>query len=187
MILEGIVTTINADETVNISPMGPLVESEQWEHFILKPYNTSQTWQNLRRDREGVLHITDDVELLARAAVGPVDPLPPLGPAETVAGQVLEDVCRWYEFRVSSFDDSAPRIVITCDVILSGRKRDFFGFNRAKHAVLEAAILATRTKFLPRDEILTEFERLAVIVDKTGGEQERRAFEYLRERLAISG
>ena len=29
-----------------------------------------------------------------------------------------------------------------------GRLRDFFGFNRAKHAVIEAAILATRLSLL---------------------------------------
>ena len=34
--------------------------------------------------------------------------------------------------------------------------REFFGFNRAKHAVLEAAILATRVELLPADEILSE-------------------------------
>ena len=33
-------------------------------------------------------------------------------------------------------------------VVDEGRLRDFFGFNRAKHAVVEAAILATRIAFL---------------------------------------
>ena len=59
--------------------------------------------------------------------------------------------------------------------------RDFFGFNRAKHAVIEAAILATRTDFLAASHIQAEFERLAVPVEKTGGHQERGAFEILRQ------
>lgn len=58
--------------------------------------------------------------------------------------------------------------------------REFFGFNRAKHAVLEAAILATRIGLLPRSEIESEFERLAVIVKKTGGQQEHQAFAHLK-------
>ena len=58
--------------------------------------------------------------------------------------------------------------------------REFFGFNRAKHAVVEAAILATRTAFLPREQIMAEYERLAVLVEKTGGERETEAFAFLR-------
>jgi hypothetical protein len=57
--------------------------------------------------------------------------------------------------------------------------REFLGFNRARHAVLEAAILATRTRFLPREHILAEFERLQVIVDKTAGPQEHEAMSLL--------
>ena len=68
-----------------------------------------------------------------------------------------------------------------CDVVDQGRLRDFFGFNRGKHAVVEAAILATRTEFLPADEILSQFERLRVLVEKTGGPAEQRAFEFLHD------
>jgi hypothetical protein len=89
---------------------------------------------------------------------------------------------------VRSLDDSQERTEIHCEVVASGTLREFFGFNRAKHAVLEAAILATRTDFLPAAEILGEFARLRVAVDKTGGPAERRAFELLQtvtsERLA---
>src|SRR5262249_35292563 len=59
--------------------------------------------------------------------------------------------------------------------------RDFFGFNRAKHAVVEAAILATRTGLLPADEIEAEFRRLAVPGEKTGGPPEHAAFDFLRQ------
>ncbi len=180
MILEGIVTTVNADGTANISPMGPLVD-EQITQFVLRPYKTSRTYQNLRRMGQGVLHVTDDVELLARAAVHRLDPLPKLAKAKKVRGFVLTDACRWYEFQVSSLDDRADRTTIACKVIARGRIRDFFGFNRAKHAVVEAAILATRLDYQPPDQILDEFRRLAVIVEKTAGPQERRAFQVLDE------
>jgi hypothetical protein len=69
-------------------------------------------------------------------------------------------------------------------VVHGGWLRDFFGFNRAKHAVVEAAILATRTDFLPLDEIEAEYRKLKVLVDKTGGDQEQRAFAFLREHVA---
>ncbi len=178
MILEGIVTSINANGSVNISPMGPIVD-EAMTHLVLRPYQTSTTFQNLKRTGHGVLHVTDDVELLARAAVGRLERSPKLLRASAVEGYILADACRWYAFVVKSLDDSRERTTIHCEVVDSGRIRDFFGFNRAKHAVVEAAILATRTEFLPADEILSEFVRLATIVQKTAGAQERRAFEFL--------
>jgi uncharacterized protein len=178
VILEGIVTTVNADGTANVSPMGPLVD-EQITQFVLRPYTTSRTYRNLKRTGQGVLHVTDDVEMLARAAVHQLDPLPKLAKAKKVQGFVLADACRWYEFQVSSLDDRSERTTIACRVIAKGRIRDFFGFNRAKHAVVEASILATRIDFLPPEQIIDEFRRLAVLIDKTAGPQERRAFQFL--------
>jgi uncharacterized protein len=186
MILEGIVTTVAADGGINIAPMGPLVDAGM-RRFLLRPFRTAQTYRNLREHGEGVLHVTDDVLLLARAALGPVEPPPPLVPATLVQGHVLQDACRYYEFRVRAFDEREERVRIEAEVVHVGRLRDFFGFNRAKHAVVEAAILATRTDFLPLDDIEAEYRKLAVIVDKTGGDQEQQAFAFLRAHVARVG
>jgi len=182
MILEGIVTSLSPAGEVNIAPMGPRVDAAM-ERFLLRPFPTSQTYHNLKAHGEGVLHVTDDVLLLARAALGPVEPPPALVPAARVHGFVLQDACRYYEFRVRSIDEREERVRIEAEVVHVGRLRDFFGFNRAKHAVVEAAILATRTDFLPLDEIAAEYRRLAVIVDKTGGEAEQQAFALLRQHV----
>lgn len=182
MILEAIVTTLNIDGSVNVAPMGPQVDAEM-RSFVLRPYQTSTTYQNLKRTGQGVLHVTDDVKLLAQAAIGPLLPMPELAPAEGVEGFRLADCCRWYSLRVRSLDDSQPRTTIVADVVKAGRVRDFFGFNRAKHAVVEAAILATRLGLLPADEIRTEYQRLKILVDKTGGEQEQRAFQLLQAHV----
>jgi hypothetical protein len=193
MILEGIVTTLGAGGAVNIAPMGPRVDADI-RCLLLRPFPTSQTYRNLKAHDEGVFHVTDDVLLLARAALGPVEPPPPLLPAGRVRGFVLAGACRFYEFRVGSMDESEERVRIEAEVVHSGRLRDFFGFNRAKHAVVEAAILATRTDFLPLDEIEAEYRKFAVLVDKTGGEQEHEAFallwrhvERVRQRRAEGG
>ncbi len=180
MILEGLVTTINEDKTPNVSPMGPLVD-EQMSQFVLRPYLTSTTYANLKRTNQGVLHVTDDVEMIARAAIKRLNPPPKFAKARKVRGVVIADACRWYEFKVAKLDDRAQRSTITCDVVGRGRIRDFFGFNRAKHAVIEAAVLATRLEFLPAEQVCEEFRRLAVLVDKTAGQQERRAFQLLDE------
>jgi hypothetical protein len=178
MILEGIMTTVNADETPNVSPMGPRVDVAMTS-LLLRPYQTSTTYKNLKRTGEGVFHVTDNVELLAHAAVGKLDPLPELRAATAVCGFILADACRWYALRVKSLDDSRERTEIVCDVIDRGVQREFFGFNRAKHAVVEAAIVATRVKLLPASEIAAQMQPLAVIVEKTAGDAERRAFAFL--------
>jgi hypothetical protein len=153
------------------------------QRLLLRPFRTARTYANLKAHGEGVFHVTDDVLLLARAALGPVEPAPAMFPASRVRGFVLEDACRYYEFQVRSLDDSEDRTRIDVEVVHTGRLRDFFGFNRAKHAVVEAAILATRTDFLPLDDVEAEYRKLAVIVEKTGGDQERRAFAFLQERV----
>lgn len=180
MILEGIVTTVAPDGEINIAPMGPRVD-ERIKRLHLRPFKTSQTYQNLKAHGEGVFHVTDDVLLLAHAAVGALEPPPILIPATQVRGHILQDACRFYEFRVNRIDGSQERTEIEAVVVASGRQREFFGFNRAKHAVVEAAILATRIHLLPRDEILTEFKKLGVVVDKTGGKQEQQAFRFLQD------
>jgi hypothetical protein len=181
MILEGLVTTTNADGSPHLAPMGPRVEPD-FARFVLRPFPTSTTYQNLRRHPEGVLHVTDDALLLAKAALG-AGPLPPTRPAERVGGFVLADCCRWFEFAVRGVDDSGERVTMHAEVVHAGRHRDFFGFNRAKHAVVEAAIVATRFHMLPLAEVAAEFARLRVIVGKTGGPAEHEAMDFLDARL----
>jgi hypothetical protein len=182
-LLEGIVTTLGEDGAPHIAPMGPIVNAE-FSRLLLRPFRTSVTYQNLKRTGQGVLHVTDDVELLARAAVGRLEQLPRLVPAEAVEGVSRADACRWFAFRVESLDDDKERTQIAARVVDRGVIRDFFGFNRAKHAVVEAAILATRIGLLEADYILGELNRLAVLVDKTGGHQEHRAFAFLQQYVS---
>ncbi len=180
MILEGIVTSRNEDGSTNVAPMGPIVdESLTW--LRLRPFQTATTFHNLKRHRVGVFHVVDDVLLLAKAAIGRLTETPDTRPAERIEGAVLDDACRWYEFEVESLDDSQQRAEIVARVVHVGRIRDFFGFNRAKHAVLEAAILATRVHLLSPIEIRNELQRLRVPVTKTAGPRETEAFQLVED------
>ncbi len=183
MILEGLITTTDAAGRPHLAPMGPRVDGMDFNRFLLRPFPTSQSYQNLIRHREGVLHITDDALLLARAAIGLVDPFPSTRPAEHVHGFVLADCCRWFEFRIMDVDDSDERVRMTAEVVHRGRGREWFGFNRAKHAVVEAAILATRVHLLPRVQIEEEFRVFATIIDKTGGPDELEALRLLQAHI----
>jgi hypothetical protein len=178
LILEGIVVTLDAAGTPNVAPMGPRVD-RPITRLVLRPFQTAQTYANLVARRQGVCHVTDDVELLAAAAIGQLEPQPLLATIDGFACPRLSDTCRWFAFQVESIDDSAERSTMHCRVVRRGEVRPFFGFNRAKHAVLEAAILATRVGILPASEIEAEMRRLSPLVEKTAGRAERRAFERL--------
>lgn len=184
MILEALITTMNPDGSPRLAPMGPRVDGAEFHRFLLRPFPTSQTYLNLLKHPEGVLHITDDAALIARAAIGAVHRFPPVRPAEQVRGCVLVDCCRYCEFRVVAVDDSEARVRLDCEVVKSGTVRAFWGFNRAKHAVLEAAILATRLHLLPTEEVTAEFRKLRVIVDKTGGPDEHEGMALLEAYLS---
>lgn len=180
MILEGIVTSHDAAGCLNIAPMGPIVdESLTW--LVLRPFQTSTTFRNLKETRCGVFHLLDDVLLIAQAALNRLPQEVQTQPAVQIAGQVLQSACRWYEFRVESLDDSRERSEIRCEVIYSGRLRDFGGFHRAKYAVIEATILATRLHLIPADEITRRLVDLRVIVDKTAGPREFEAMALVEE------
>lgn len=181
-ILEGIVTTFNSDGSVNIAPMGPIVDA-QMNVAVFRPYQTSTTYQNLKRTGVGVLHVTDDVLLFAKAAIKQLHKIPQMAACPNFEGMILTDACRWYAFRVVSLDDAQPRVQIEAEFVGKGRLRDFFGFNRAKHAVLEAAILATRVKFLPASEIRSNLQHLQPWVEKTGATAEHEAFALLCEYI----
>jgi hypothetical protein len=177
VILEAVVTTLGPTGAVNLAPMGPRVEPGS-DRFVLRPFRTSTTYQNLSRSGQGVLHVTDDVLTIARASIGDV-PDAPVRPAERVEGMVWTGCCRYEEFRVIEADDRGDRPSFVAESVHRVRLRDFFGFNRARHAVLEAAILATRVHLLPPDEVLEEVARHRVVVEKTGGPAEREALDLL--------
>ena len=185
MILEGIVTSRDVAGQINVAPMGPLVDTSM-SQFQLRPFKTSQTYKNLRETPHGVFHVVDDVLLLAQAAIGRLPETPRTFPAHAIPGDVLASACRWYEFSVESVDDGQDRTLLSARVVHSGRLRDCFGFNRAKHAVIEAAILATRLHLVGRSELRDELQRLSLIVDKTAGHQERAAFELVLSHIEAS-
>ncbi len=183
MILEGLVTSVGPTGEMNVAPMGPIVD-DALTTLVLRPFTTSHTCRNLRAHPSGVFHVVDDVLLLAQAALDRLAAPPDSFPAERVPGFVLAAACRWYEFVIDADDVAEPRPRMTARVVHAGRIRDFFGFNRAKHAVLEATILATRMHLMPRQDLLEQLERLRIPVDKTAGPREREAFELVWSHVA---
>jgi hypothetical protein len=180
VIVETIVTTVAEDGTVNCAPMGvewdPVASGDA---IVLKPFVETTTYRNVLATRTAVVNLTDDVRVFARAAIS--NPQYPTVPAVVVRGVVLADCCSWREIEVRSIDRTPPRSRVETAVVHHGTRRDFIGFNRASHAVIEAAIYATRVHLLPRAFIESELARLQVIVDKTAGEREFEAMALLTD------
>jgi hypothetical protein len=149
------------------------------QEIVVKPYRETTTFRNLLETGEAVVNLVDDVLFFVKGALS--SPSFPSVPASVVRGVVLEAACSWREIRVRTAKTDEPRALFVCDVVHRGFRREFLGYNRARSAVLEATILATRTRILPIDEILAEYRRLQVIVDKTAGPAEREAMAILSE------
>ena len=175
-------TSLDSDGRLNIAPMGPIVQGN-FASLILRPFQTSTTFSNLNETNCGVFHVVDRVELLARAAIGTLTENPPTRPASLILGWILEDCCRWFEFRITERDLSNPRSVMRAEIVSCGEQRPFFGFNRARHAVIEAAILATRVHLLDRAEVTRLFAFLEVAVEKTGDAAEVEIFQMLHSHV----
>ena len=174
MIVESIVTTIDVTGAINCAPMGV-----EWgdDTIVLKPFLDTATYRNVTATGAAVVNLVDDVRVFARAAIS--NPQYATVPAIAVPGVRLEDCCSWREILVRAVDSTPPRSRIETTVAHRGFSREFIGFNRARHAVLEAAIYATRLHLLDREFVDHEIARLQVIVDKTAGPAEHEAMALL--------
>jgi uncharacterized protein len=183
VIIETIVTTLDARGAINVAPMGV-----EWsgDHLVVKPFLDTTTFRNLRDTRSAVVNLTDDVRIFVRAALLHTDA--PTFPATRVRGVVLDAACSWREVEVTGIDETPPRSRIETRVVHRGTRGEFLGFNRARHAVLEATILATRLHLISHDEVRRQIDALAVLVDKTAGPREREGWtlvtEYVRARVS---
>ncbi|HBE66589.1 MAG TPA: DUF447 domain-containing protein [Planctomycetaceae bacterium] len=182
MIVEGLLTTVKDDGSPHVAPMGPVV-NQSLTQWTLRPFQTSTTFQALRHYPFGIFHVVDDVLPVARAALG-IEHAFAFEPHET-GGFILPDACRWFRLEVIDWNTDDPRSEARARVHSSATLRDFWGWNRAKHAVLEAAIIGTRKHLIPAVELARGIEQLRSPVEKTGGARELQAWAEICEHLEL--
>lgn len=174
-----------------MAAMGPHLDDEAGrtgaiERLTLRPFATSQTATNLAAVPAGVFHLVDDVLLFARVVTKSPAGVPAGRPAARIRGWVLEDACRAYEFEVVESDVTPERRRHEARVVAVHEGRPFVGFHRARHAVVEAAILATRLHLLGADDVQRQMAMFLPLVEKTGGDREREAWTLIEEYVARS-
>ncbi len=176
MIIETIFSTVNESGQPNFAPMGVVWGEDE---LTVRPFRQSRTCHNLLATGYGVASLTDDV--LAFVQSGLYDAVLPHFPASNVPGAVFQAACSWRELAVITAAGTAERAEVRCRVVGKGWQRDFLGFNRARCAVIEATILATRLHLLDSAKVAEALDGYEVIVNKTGDEAEKTAFENVRE------
>jgi uncharacterized protein len=178
MIRETIVTTVGAEGRVHLAPLGIIAEGEG---FILAPFRPSTTLENLRAVPFAVTNYTDDVRIFAGCLTGRRDW--PVTAAEKIAVPRLVGTPAHAELAVTHVTEDEQRPRFHCRVLHRVSHAPFEGLNRAKAAVIEAAILVSRLDFLPREKIEREIEYLRIAVEKTAGPAEHEAWGWLMEKL----
>jgi hypothetical protein len=148
-IVETIVSTYDKERSPIAAPMG--VFTEDMQNVILKPFKTTQTYENLLKYRSGVANITSDPTLFHRTvfkAVNPEGRVPVewFTPAETVDAPRLMNADACIEFKVISVEDSEEKSILLSRVekILMIHKPTLRVYSRAVSAVIESLIHATR-------------------------------------------
>jgi hypothetical protein len=182
-LIETVVTTTGPDGVVNCAAMGV-----RWgeEELVFWPFEATRTLQNLRFRGEAVVHLTDDALLFVEAALG--HPRPAMRAASVIAGSVIEEASSWREVVVTEItpgDEVVARSRVRARVVATGTgTRQQLGLCRARHAAVEASILASRLRWLGSERVWTELARLQELVDKTAGPRERAAMAYVRRYVA---
>jgi len=180
VILETLFSTLNEEGHPNFAPMGVVWGEEE---VTVRPFRDTATFRNLLRASCGVANLTDDVLLFARAAFEKVDPR--WCPARHIEGAVLAEACSWRELEVIEVGDAGAddRADIRCRIVGRGHRREFLGFSRARSAVIEAAIIATRLHLHRREDVEEDLARYREVVARTGGDREHEAMAYLEDRV----
>lgn len=178
MIRECIVTTQSDGGKVHIAPLGLIEDGEGW---IIAPFRPSTTLDNLRTTPFAIANFTDDVLVFAGCLLGNKDW--PTRPASEVPGAVLKGALAHAELAVERVEEDDLRPRFYCRIAHEASHEPFKGFNRAQGAVIEAAILASRLKMLPREKVEQELAYLQIAVEKTAGAHEHEAWRLLIEKI----
>ena len=181
MIIEGLVATHSDEGVPHLAVMGAVVD-DAWQRIELRPFCETQTCQNLQHHPVAVFHTTDQVDLIVRLIIGESPELAWL-PAQCVAGSIYGGCCRYFELSATYVDLRPPRAQFQFRVEAQGELRPAVGFNRAKHLILEAAILVSRADFLPGEELQQKLAWFEPTIRKTGSGLDIAAFEQLQRFL----
>jgi uncharacterized protein len=178
MIRETIVSTADAAGRVHLAPLGIIADDGGW---IIAPFHPSTTLNNLRTVPFAAANFTDDVRIFAGCLTG--RSRWPTAPCAEIPVPRLADTLAHVELAVTRIteDDLRPRF--HCRVLRTVAHAPFKGFNRGQASVIEAAILVSRLRMLPRDKVEREMNYLEAAIKKTASPAEEEAWRWLEQAV----
>ncbi len=178
MIYETIITTVDSTGNPHITPFG--VQKKDGL-VVISPFKPSTTLSNILATECAVMNLTDDVRVFAAAIVKAQTQA--IVPASVVNGVRLAETLAHQELRLEQVVEDAERPQLWMRVVHQETHQPFAGFNRAQAAVIELAVLASRLNRLPQEKVLSERAYLQIAIDKTAGERELQAWQWLVEKI----
>ena len=178
MIFETIITSVNLQGEVHITPFGIQMQDDL---VVISPFKPSVTLDNILLTKHAVLNLTDDVRVFAAAltrrqawTLVAVDEIP---------GFRLDNALAHKELKLVDVKEDTLRPKLFMEVVHEAQHYSFQGFNRAQAAVIELAVLASRLKMLAKEKVLSEMQYLQIAIDKTAGERELQAWQWLVDKV----
>lgn len=181
MIIEGLITCAVGDPSPpHIAALGPVV-NEDLTQWTLRPFQSSKIFSLLRERSTCVFHSTDDALPVVQLVLG----LTPEFTFRQLGSDiwVIEQACHWYQLQIDHWDVSGPRSQATAHLVNQGELRTFWGWNRAKHALIEAAIWISRASLMQEHELREQLSLLRSPIEKTAGPREMQAWSLIEERF----
>lgn len=161
IVYEAIATSYTPDKTPHAAAMG--VQLNASSKLVLRPFKTSQTYQNIVFNKQAVVNLTSDPEHFYRAVFS-------LGmsyrEARVVEAPAMADAWGWIEVIAEEFQPLGPlREMVLCKVahMEEGRLKPA-PYTRAAHALIESLIHYTRIKVFAKTEHHHEAVRLAELI-----------------------
>jgi uncharacterized protein len=179
MIYETIVTTADRHGRAHVAPMGVRFDRD---FAILSPFRPSTTLDNVIATRCAVINFTTDVRVFASCVTAYKRDWPTVV-ATTVPSVRLANTLAHTELRLSELHDDETRPTLRMECVHRETHAAFHGFNRAQAAVVEGAILVSRLFMLPPEKVDSEIAYLRIAIDKTAGEDEREAWQWLMQAI----
>ena len=178
MIIETIISSLDNKGKLNIAPFGIKKTSN---HIYLSPYRPSITLNNLISNKCAVVNYIDDALVFVNCIVGKKRFIKKK--CKKIECFYISNALSYDEVKVVKYYDDEKRPTFKCKILYSENCKPFGGMNRSKAAIIEACILATRTKLLKKEKIIKELKYLSISVKKTSGKRESIAWEKITEYI----
>lgn len=179
VIFETVISTVAADGTPHVAPMGVRYRGTE---VILMPFKPSTTLANIEAVGHAVLNILVDTRVFAGSVTG--RRAWPMRPAERITGARLACALSHVELALAELQDHPQRPVLRMARVFEASHAPYTGFNRAQAAVIEGAVLVSRLHMLAAEKVDTEMRYLQIAIDKTAGPEEHEAWGWLTDAVA---